>query len=199
MAKTQRAEARNAIDLLMDDHKRVNKLFEDFEDVDREDMEAVQELVETACIELQIHSILEEEIFYPAMRAGVSDNDRECDDLLNEAQVEHESADELIARIQELDPDDAMYPAYFTVLSEYVKHHVKEEETGLFAKAREMGLDLQQLGEDMRLRREELFSEMEADELDPEAESLDDIEASGDGEEESEDVLQDLDIPRTRH
>lgn len=198
MAKMQRAETRDAIDLLTDDHKRVNKLFEDFEDVDREDMEAVQELVETACIELQIHSILEEEIFYPAVRAAIDDGDQESEDLLNEAQVEHESADELIARIQELEPDDAMYAAYFSVLSEYVKHHVTEEETGLFPTARKLGLDLAQLGEDMRLRREELFAEMEADDGDPEA-SAEDGDVSADVEDESEDEQARIEIPRTRH
>lgn len=201
MTRTQRAEARNAIDLLMDDHKRVNKLFDDFEDVDREDMEAVQELVETACIELQIHSILEEEIFYPAVRSQLDDDDQENDDLLNEAQVEHESADELIAKLQELEPDDSMYAACFTVLSEYVKHHVKEEETRLFPKAREMNLDLKQLGEDMRLRREELFAEMEADDSDSDLEATaeETSNVSADADEESEDEQERIDAPRTRH
>src|SRR5918993_3346812 len=155
MAKTPASGGeRNAIDLLTQDHKRVQKLFKDFEKVDRTDEEAVRELVETACLELQIHSMLEEEIFYPAVRAQSSGQEQE--DLLNEAEVEHETVDELIAKLHDLEADDPMYCAYFTVLAEYVKHHIKEEEHALFPKVEELDLDLSQLGEDMRLRREEL-------------------------------------------
>src|SRR5919107_725690 len=88
---------RSAIDLLTQDHKRVQKLFKDFEKVDRDEAETVRELVETACLELQIHSMLEEEIFYPAVRAQVDDQEQE--DLLNQAEVEHETVDELIAKL----------------------------------------------------------------------------------------------------
>ena len=208
MATTQGgAETRDAIDLLLDDHKRVQKLFRDFDSVDRDDPEAVQELVETACMELQIHSMLEEEIFYPAVRAQVEDDDdREKHDLLNEAEVEHETVDDIIAKLQELEPDDPMYAAYFNVLSEYVKHHVQEEETTLFPSVKSMQLDLQQLGEDMRLRREELFAEMEAsDEGDGDADAdasaeLDDDALEADTEEDDiEDAQEQLDVSRTRH
>ena len=195
---------RSAIDLLTQDHKRVQKLFKDFEKVDRNDGEAVREIVETACLELQIHSMLEEEIFYPAVRAQVTDQPEE--DLLNEAEVEHETVDELIAKLHALEPEDAMYCAYFSVLSEYVKHLVKEEEQELFPAVQHMSaLNLDQLGEDMRLRREELFAEMERG--DEEAEE--DLEASGlgdeddvpeaDGEAELEDEQEQIDISRTRH
>jgi hemerythrin superfamily protein len=205
MAKGQTVETRDAIDLLMDDHKRVDKLFGDFKNVDRDDADAVQELVEIACMELQIHSILEEEIFYPAVRAEIADGDREGQDLLNEAEVEHEMVDELIAKLQELEPDDAMYAAYFAVLAEYVKHHVGEEETELFPQVRAMSLDLQQLAEDMRLRREELFAEMEAgDEGDPDADSEPAAELDEDGlesvdEDEAEDAQEQVNASRTRH
>jgi hemerythrin-like domain-containing protein len=200
------AGERSAIDLLAQDHKRVQKLFKDFEKVDRDDSDAVRELVETACLELQIHSMLEEEIFYPAVRAQVSDRPEE--DLLNEAEVEHETVDELIAKLHALEPEDPMYSAYFTVLSEYVKHHVKEEEQELFPAVRDMSaLDLDQLGEDMRLRREELFAEMERGddeaeegrELEGSAGSDDDDVAEADGEEELEDEQEQIDISRTRH
>ncbi|MDB5903671.1 MAG: hemerythrin protein [Betaproteobacteria bacterium] len=205
MAKGQTVETRDAIDLLMDDHKRVDKLFGDFENVDRDDPDAVQELVEIACMELQIHSILEEEIFYPAVRAETADGDRDGQDLLNEAEVEHEMVDELIAKLQELEPDDAMYAAYFAVLAEYVKHHVGEEETELFPLVRAMSLDLQQLAEDMRLRREELFAEMEAgDEGDPDADSEPAAEFDEDAlesvdEDEAEDAQEQVNVSRTRH
>ena len=202
MAKAQTSDTRDAIDFLTDDHKRVDKLFRDFENVDRDDPDAVQEMVEIACMELQIHSILEEEIFYPAVRAQVEDDDREHHDVLNEAEVEHETVDDMVAKLQELESDDPMYAAYFNVLTEYVKHHVKEEETALFPYVKTLKLDLQQLGEDMRIRREELFAEMEADE--GEADEGDasaelDEDAFESEEEEIEDAQEQLDVSRTRH
>lgn len=203
MVKTQTGgKERSATEMLAQDHKRVQKLFKDFEKVDRSDHEAVLELVETACLELQIHSMLEEEIFYPAVRVHAATQEHE--DLLNEAEVEHESADELIAKLHELEPDDPMYCSYFNVLAEYVKHHIKEEEQKLFAFAESIqALDLAQLAEDMRLRREELFAEMErSEEEEPEA------EASGDGEDDTfaesdddglEDEQEQIEISKTRH
>lgn len=203
MAKTQSAGARDAIDMLMDDHKRVQKLFRDFESASRDDEETLRELVETACIELQIHSMLEEELFYPAVRARAND---EQETLLNEAEVEHESVDELIAKLHELDASDPMYAAYFSVLSEYVKHHVKEEEKELFPQVKEMKeLDLRQLGEDIRLRREELFAEMESDDGEDEVseQRKDSVTATSDPTDEDEEELEDeqekLDVSRTRH
>jgi hemerythrin superfamily protein len=210
MTNGQTGETRDAIDLLMDDHKRVEKLFGDFAGIDREDADAVQELVEITCMELQIHSILEEEIFYPAVRAETPGGDRDGQDALNEAEVEHEMVDELIARLQELEPDDAMYAAYFSVLAEYVKLHVKEEETGLFPQVRAMSLDLAQLAENMRVRREELFAEMEAgdegeddgedDDTDTEpGAELDDDAIESVDEDETEDAQEQVNVSRTRH
>ena len=205
MAGTQSGEARDAIDLLTDDHERVQRIFRDFESVDREDAEALQELVETACMELQIHSILEEEIFYPAVRAQVDEDDRDTPDLLNEAEVEHETVDDLIAKLQELEPDDAMYAAYFKVLSEYVKHHIREEEQELFPEVKRMDIDLQQLGEDMRTRRDELFAEMEANDTEDaagaeEVEDFDEDATSDTDDEETEDAQEQIiGTSRTRH
>ena len=203
MAKTQSgSQQRDAIDMLLDDHKRVQKLFKDFEKTDRTDEEAMRELVVTACVELQIHSMLEEEIFYPAVRAQIDDD--ETEDVLNEAEVEHEAADEIIAKLQELAADDPMYAAYFTVLAEYVKHHVREEENELFPRAKKMtALDLPQLGEDMRRRRDELFAEMESEDSDiedaEEAPGGDDDIAIAEDVEETEDEQEQIDISRTRH
>ena len=205
MAKTHSGGARSAIDMLTQDHRRVQKLFKDFEKIGRDDDEAIRELVETACLELQIHSMLEEEIFYPAVRARAGDEKQE--DLLNEAEVEHETVDELIAKVHALEADDPMYCAYFTVLAEYVKHHVKEEEQELFPKVLEMdGLDLDQLGEDMRLRREELFAEMERGDEEGDATpgrkgSLEpgEIEIEDADDDELEDEQEQIDISRTRH
>jgi hemerythrin superfamily protein len=198
------AGERTATEMLMQDHKRVQKLFKDFEKVDRDDEEAVRELVETACLELQIHSMLEEEIFYPAVRAQTEPQAQELEDLLNEAEVEHEAVDELIAKLHELEADDAMYCAYFSVLTEYVKHHVKEEEQKLFPRVEAMAaLDLRQLAEDMRLRREELFAEMERGEEETEGEALpvpdDDTVAAADDIEELEDEQEQIEISKTRH
>lgn len=208
MARTQKSGEPNVIDMLIEDHKRVQKLFKDFEKADRADVEGLRELVETTCMELQIHSMLEEELFYPAVRAERPAD--ETDERLNRAEVEHEALDELIAKLQELSPDDPMYCAYFAVLGEYVRHHIREEEKELFpAAAKAEGLDLQQLGEAMRERREELFAEIESDETEEEpGEDLEDIDDeinvgdipdSGVEDEASEDEQQALDPRRTRH
>ena len=205
MARTQSGGERNAIDMLLDDHKRVQKLFKDFEKLDREDEESVQELVEMTCMELQIHSVLEEELFYPAVRAHVEGG--QVEDRLNRAEVEHEAADELIAKLQDLGPGDAMYAAYFGVLSDYVRHHIREEEKELFpAASAASGLDLQQLGEDMRQRRDQLFAEIEsggeaedAEEDIDESMDVPDIAESADEDEELEDEQEALDPRRTRH
>jgi iron-sulfur cluster repair protein YtfE (RIC family) len=205
MARTQNGAERNAIDMLIEDHKRVQKLFKDFEKADRDDAESVSELVEMTCMELQIHSMLEEELFYPAVRAELSTDD--MDERLNRAEVEHETADELIAKLQELSPDDPMYFAYFAVLGDYVRHHIREEEKEVFPQAaKAAGLDLQKLGEDMRQRRDELFAEIESgdDEDETEEDEEDtmndgDIADSPDDSEELEDEQEALDPRRTRH
>jgi len=197
MAKAQSDGDRDAIDLLTEDHKRVQKLFKDFERTGRDDEEALREVVETACVELQIHAVLEEEIFYPAVRVQAQDDAQE--DLLNQAEVEHEAVDELIAKLHELGAGDAMYAAYFSVLSEYVKHHIREEEKALFPQVKKMtALDLQQLAEDMRLRREEVFAEIESDdESELEASSGEDDDA---GTSAADELLEDEEeqIPPTR-
>lgn len=201
MAKTPGGSERSGTEMLIQDHLRVQKLFKDFLDIDRKNEEAVRELVETACLELQIHSMLEEEIFYPAVRTHA--DTQEIENLLNESDVEHESVDELISKLHELEPGDPMYSAYFAVVIEYVKHHIEEEERKLFPRAEKMkALDLKQIGEDMRLRREELFAEMERIEEEDDAgdetsAQIDDsVPEADDG---LEDELEEIDISRTRH
>lgn len=203
MAKAQ--SERDAIDVLMEDHKRVQKLFKELDKVERDDAEVMRDLVETACVELQIHSMLEDELFYPAVRAQVADDDAHNQDLLNEAEVEHESVEELIAKLQDLEPDDPMYYAYFSVLAEYVKHHIKEEEKELFPEVKKMkALDLQQLAEDMRARREELFAEIDEAGVSEAENDSTSVETAGSDSpdtdpEEGEDEQEQLDISRTRH
>jgi len=144
----------DAIDLLKQDHDRVEKAFKEFEKMDRQDAEACRRLIERVCEELTVHTALEEEIFYPAVREAIDD-----EDLMNEAAVEHETARMLIEQLQNMGPDDPNYFATFTVLGEYVRHHVKEEQNEMFPAARKAGLDLAALAERMQARRDELLSQ----------------------------------------
>jgi len=142
--------------MLTDDHKRVKALFKQYEDT-KEDASAEekQALVTTVCNELKIHAEVEEEIFYPAVREAIDD-----EDLLDEAEVEHASAKELIAQLDEMDPDEDLYDAKVKVLGEYIDHHVKEEEGEMFPKAKKAKLDITALGEEMKGRKLELIQEM---------------------------------------
>jgi hemerythrin superfamily protein len=154
MPKT-RSKAINAIDLLKEDHEKVKKAFKQFEKMDRADIESCRELVERVCAELRVHTTLEEEIVYPALREAIED-----EDIMNEAAVEHETAKMLIEQLENMEPDDPNYFATFTVLGEYVMHHVKEEEGEMFPQAKNAkALDLEALGEQMKARKEELSAE----------------------------------------
>jgi iron-sulfur cluster repair protein YtfE (RIC family) len=156
---TMAQESVNAIELLQQDHRMVEDLFERFEQVKDEDEEEAAEIIESACAALQIHDKLESEIFYPGIREQAEEEDIE--DLLNEAEVEHESVRELIEKIEGMEWEDEKLHAYFTVLSEYVKHHVKEEEQEMFPKLKELeDVDLESLGAEMTERKAELMSEM---------------------------------------
>jgi hypothetical protein len=150
MAKTK-SKAMDAIALLKADHDEVKQAFKEFEKMDHEDTAAMEELVSTVCEALKAHTTVEEEIFYPAVRAAIED-----DDLMNEAQVEHESAKGLIEQLEGMDATDPMYVATFTVLGEYVLHHVKEEEDEMFPSAKKAKVDMEELGEQMQARKDEL-------------------------------------------
>jgi hemerythrin-like domain-containing protein len=158
MAKS-RTKAGAALDMLKEDHDKVKKAFKEFEKLDREDTETMQQLVQTVCEELKVHAALEEEIFYPAVREAIDD-----EDIMNEAQVEHETAKMLIEQLENMGPEDPNYQATFTVLGEYVKHHIKEEEDEMFAEAKKTDLDLEDLGARMRERKTELMGEMQEEE-----------------------------------
>ena len=144
----------DAIDMLKQDHDKVDKAFKDFEKMDRQDAEACRRLIETVCDELKVHTTLEEEVFYPAVREAIED-----EDLMNEAAVEHETAKMLIDQLENMGTDDPNYYATFTVLGEYVRHHIKEEQGEMFPAAKKAKLDLVALGERMRTRKEELAGE----------------------------------------
>lgn len=185
-----KSEQQNAIELLLEDHKKVQKMFKDFEKLDREDTEACEELVTRACTELKVHSMLEKELFYPAVRDQVEK--QEDEDILNEAEVEHQTVDQLVETLEGMDPGDAMYAAHFTVLAEYVKHHVQEEEKEMFPRVKKLkSLDLDALGEEMMGRKQELMAEFgseeqEEDEELQELEEDEDITDSEDAEVEGE-------------
>ena len=152
-----KTKTQDAIEMLKADHAKVEKAFKEFEKMDRSDTETCREAVRSVCEDLKVHTTLEEEIFYPAVREAIED-----EDLLNEAAVEHETAKVLIEQLENMEPDDPNYFATFTVLGEYVMHHVKEEEGEMFPQAKKAKeLDLEALGERMRARKEELMAGQE--------------------------------------
>lgn len=145
----------DAISLLMDDHKKVKKLFSEFKkSKDHASDDEKLELVNEICNELTIHAQVEEEIFYPAVRNAIDD-----DDLMDEADEEHESAKSLIAQLESMEPADDHYDAKVTVLGEYIDHHVKEEHEEMFPKAKKAKLDLVELGNQILQRKQELQAE----------------------------------------
>jgi hemerythrin HHE cation binding domain-containing protein len=158
MAKSK-AKATGAVEILKEQHDKVKKAFKEFEKLDREDTEALQKIVQTTCEDLKLHTTLEEELFYPAVREAIDD-----EDILNEAQVEHETAKMLIEQLENMGADDPNFHATFTVLGEYVLHHVKEEEGEMFPQTRKTDLDLEELGGRMRQRMQELMGEMQEEE-----------------------------------
>jgi hemerythrin-like domain-containing protein len=155
MPKT-RSKSAAAIEMLKEDHAKVKKAFKEFENMDRSDTEACRQLVQTVCDDLKVHTTLEEEIFYPAVREAIED-----EDIMNEASVEHETAKMLIDQLENMEPDDPNYYATFTVLGEYVMHHVKEEEGEMFPQAKKSDIDLEALGSRMQERKSELLSQLE--------------------------------------
>ena len=157
-ASTKSSE-RDAVELLKADHKEVKALFEQYKAlVENEEIgEERQAVAQQICLLLTVHATAEEEIFYPAARAAIDDSD-----LLDEAEVEHASAKDLIAQIEAMSPSDALYDAKVIVLGEYIDHHVKEEEGEMFPKCRKSDMDLAALGEAIDARKAELMDEMGA-------------------------------------
>jgi iron-sulfur cluster repair protein YtfE (RIC family) len=151
--KNMPQQAKDAIALLIDDHEHVKSLFEQYEDLGERALVTKKKLATQICTELTIHATVEEEIFYPAVRAA---GGKEQDELVDEATVEHASAKDLIAQIMEMDAGEDLFDAKVKVLSELIEHHVKEEEEEMFPKARKDGLDLAALGQQMAERKAEL-------------------------------------------
>ena len=159
-AKSGARAAKNdqdALSILMADHKKVQGLFKQFEEL-KGDEGADEEkgaLAKQVCNELTVHAQIEEEIFYPAVRKAIEDSD-----LMDEAEVEHAGAKELIAQLEDMEPNDELYDAKVTVLGEQINHHVKEEEGEMFPKVKKSQLDTAALGAKMAKRKVELMEEM---------------------------------------
>ncbi len=152
-SKTTSTSKKDAIKLLTEDHAKVKKLFREYEKLSKkEDEDGKEELAQQICKELTIHAQLEEEIFYPAARQAIKD-----DDLLNEALIEHSSVKDLISKIKSMKTTDPMYDAVVTVLREYVTHHVQEEEEKMFPKVQKSKMDLEEVGSEIAERKEELM------------------------------------------
>jgi hemerythrin-like domain-containing protein len=154
--KTAARRTKNdAIKLLTADHAKVKKMFKEFEKLSKkDDEEGKRELATQICQELMVHAQLEEEIFYPAAREAIED-----EDLMNEAVVEHNSAKELIAQIQSMGASDPMFDATVKVLGEYVNHHIEEEQNEIFPKVEKAKVDLEEIGAEIAQRKEELMEE----------------------------------------
>lgn len=146
----------DAVTLLKADHRKVEDLFETYENSKSKSAKA--KLAQQICMELTVHATIEEEIFYPAVKGQVED------DMLDEAYVEHDGAKVLIGELLAGTPDDDFYDAKVKVLSEEIKHHVKEEEQrdGIFAQAKKAGVDMMELGERLAARKAELIKEYKA-------------------------------------
>jgi len=159
MATRSSSTARNEIlDLLKADHRKVKQAFRTFEGIDmEEDPQGVQQLVLDTCNALEVHATLEEELFYPAVREAVKDTM-----VVAEAEVEHAGAKMLIAQLRELDPSDEAFAASFTVLGEYVKHHIREEEKDMFEQLERARIDWEAVRDSMLERREALMASLGA-------------------------------------
>jgi hemerythrin superfamily protein len=144
-------KAQEATALLRADHKAVSALFEQYESAKSPSKKKA--LVAQICTELTVHAQIEEEIFYPQVKAALQDKE-----LIPEATVEHATLKDLIAQLEEGEPGDELYDAKVKVLSEYVNHHVKEEQNEIFPKVKASNLDLQAIGEQLLQRKEELLA-----------------------------------------
>ncbi len=147
-AEAHAGEEPDALSILREQHREVEGLFDEFENLGSAGpRDKKEDLVRTACAKLALHSQIEEEVFYPAAR-----NVEDARSLLNEAEVEHDMAKNLIASLDSMDARDEMFDATFTVLAQYVKHHVEEEEGRLFPVLESSDFDLDRVGRELKER-----------------------------------------------
>jgi hemerythrin superfamily protein len=163
----------DAVSMLMEDHKKVQKLFRDFDKAhEKQDDGTCEQIAQLVCAELEVHTTLEEELFYPAAREALGEEA----ELIDEAEIEHQSAKDLIADLRAMNATDQKFAPTFTVLAEYVRHHVKEEEGEIFPKAKKAKVDMNSLGQEMQARKTQLMEEV----------GLDGDQAEADGEDDAE-------------
>jgi hemerythrin superfamily protein len=156
MAGRNGAKARSEVlELLKRDHKRVKKAFSDFEKLGAHERERCAVLVERTCAELEVHAALEEELFYPIVRAAIDEPG-----LVDEAEVEHRALKMLILELDRLEPGDEKQIPVFNVLAEYTRHHVRQEENRIFEQTAHARVDWEALLQDMQQRRAELMEEI---------------------------------------
>ncbi len=150
------AKSDDAIASLTKDHAKVKKMFKEFEKLHETGAdEECDMLAQQICAELTVHATIEEEIFYPAVKAVIDDHD-----MMSEAEIEHGSAKDLITDIETMDSSDDKFAPSVKVLGEYISHHAGEEEREMFPKARKTKLDFQEMGVELDTRREELKTEL---------------------------------------
>jgi hypothetical protein len=154
MAKTRRSRSADAISMLKADHRKVEGLFKRYEKSKSKSVKA--KLSKDICLELSVHTSIEEELFYPAVEGAVDE------EIHDEAYVEHDGAKNLIAELLKGSPEDDFYDAKVSVLSEMIKHHVKEEEQpgGMFSQARKDDIEFDELARKMKARKQELMATM---------------------------------------
>lgn len=159
--------ATDAIALLIEDHKAVQKQFKAFEKLKQQDGDEEEKgnIVREVCAALTIHAQIEEEVFYPAVREAIGD-----DDLMDEAQVEHMGAKDAIAQLQDMQPGDDLFDARFTVLGEYVAHHIQEEQDEMFPRVKKAKVDTAKLGVELLRRKQELEAQLGVESDDEEVE-----------------------------
>ena len=150
--ETSNEKPQNAIALLRADHKKVSELFEQYDKARSADKKAT--IVAEICTELTVHAQIEEEIFYPTVKAALKDKE-----LVPEALVEHASLKSLIAEVEGAKPEGEMFDAKIHVMAEFVKHHVKEEQNEMFPKAAKTAVDMDKLGAQLAERKEQLLRE----------------------------------------
>lgn len=146
-----------AIEMLIADHRTVDELFKRYESEKESDGDTKRAIAERICGELTVHAQVEEELFYPWLKDNLDDDEME---LLEEAQIEHQSAKDLIAQIEGETTIDETFDAKVKVLGEYIKHHVEEEEGEIFSAVSSEKEALDELGQEMMARKLELMDEI---------------------------------------
>ncbi len=149
-------ETTDALEMLKSDHREVEALFKEYEELAAADDVAAKDIVATEiCEKLTVHAQVEEELFYPAARQ-VLDQEK----IVDEAEEEHAEAKQLIAELEEMSPEDDAFDATVKALSEAIAHHVEEEESEMFPKLQEAGMETETLGEEMAERKQEIMDEL---------------------------------------